>query len=235
MKTTGDCSSLLATKARRRFVKHRLCDSFHLVTTTILQEPLAYWSGNTPFPLIINDCHMVASQPLGLCDRVIVLMSSHIVHVASQLGRLCGRIKWFMKYVSGNYENKTTQFPLFTATVGCHILFKMIISKNLCPLSLRLCVDTYVCTFIPKFKLVHVSLPFRFLSLVGGSVDQIGSASLKQCVESKVKTSSVEELARTVDTTPETLRLIIDGLTLPPGFDIRQSKTHTDILISTHF
>lgn len=69
------------------------------------------------------------------------------------------------------------------------------------------------------------SLLSRFLSLVGGSVDQIGSTTLKHCVENKVKTSSVEELARTLDTTPETLKLIIDGLMQPPGFDIRQSKT----------
>lgn len=64
----------------------------------------------------------------------------------------------------------------------------------------------------------------RFLSIVDGSADQIGSAALQQCVESKVRSSSIEELARTVDTTPETLKLIIDGLTQPPGFDIRQSK-----------
>ncbi|KAI4812753.1 hypothetical protein KUCAC02_024121, partial [Chaenocephalus aceratus] len=63
----------------------------------------------------------------------------------------------------------------------------------------------------------------RFLSLVGGSADQIGSAGMRQCVESKVRTSSVEELAKTVDSTPETLKLIIDGLAQPPGFDIRQS------------
>uniref|UniRef100_A0A7N8XUV0 S1 RNA binding domain 1 n=1 Tax=Mastacembelus armatus TaxID=205130 RepID=A0A7N8XUV0_9TELE len=68
----------------------------------------------------------------------------------------------------------------------------------------------------------------RFLSLVGGSADHIGSLVLRQCVESKVSTSSVEELARTVDTTPETLKLIIDGLTQPPGFDIRQNFGQAD-------
>ncbi|XP_062286308.1 S1 RNA-binding domain-containing protein 1 [Scomber scombrus] len=68
----------------------------------------------------------------------------------------------------------------------------------------------------------------RFLSVVGGSADQIGSAGLQQCVENKVKTSSVEELARTMDTTPETLKLIIDGLTQPPGFDIRQNFGQAD-------
>ncbi|KAM8738438.1 S1 RNA-binding domain-containing protein 1 isoform 1-T1 [Acanthopagrus schlegelii] len=68
----------------------------------------------------------------------------------------------------------------------------------------------------------------RFLSIVDGSADQIGSAALQQCVESKVRSSSVEELARTVDTTPETLKLIIDGLTQPPGFDIRQNFGQAD-------
>ncbi|XP_051232141.1 S1 RNA-binding domain-containing protein 1 [Dicentrarchus labrax] len=68
----------------------------------------------------------------------------------------------------------------------------------------------------------------RFLSIVGGSADQIGSAGLRQCVESKVRTSSIEELAKTVDTTPETLKLIIDGLTQPPGFDIRQNFGQAD-------
>ncbi|XP_075931908.1 S1 RNA-binding domain-containing protein 1 [Anarhichas minor] len=68
----------------------------------------------------------------------------------------------------------------------------------------------------------------RFLSLVGGSADQIGSPGLQRCVDSKVRTSSVEELAKTLDTTPETLKLIIDGLTQPPGFDIRQNFGQAD-------
>ncbi|XP_015252840.1 PREDICTED: S1 RNA-binding domain-containing protein 1 [Cyprinodon variegatus] len=68
----------------------------------------------------------------------------------------------------------------------------------------------------------------RFLSLVGGSVDQIGSAGLKQFVENKVTTSCIEELAKKVDATPETLKLIIDGLTQPPGFDIRQNFGQAD-------
>ncbi|KAM3605670.1 uncharacterized protein V6R79_002680 [Siganus canaliculatus] len=68
----------------------------------------------------------------------------------------------------------------------------------------------------------------RFLSIMNGSVDQIGSAGLRHCVESKVKSGSIEDLARTVDTSPETLRLIIDGLTQPPGFDIRQNFGQAD-------
>ncbi|XP_017283934.1 S1 RNA-binding domain-containing protein 1 [Kryptolebias marmoratus] len=68
----------------------------------------------------------------------------------------------------------------------------------------------------------------RFLSLVGGNVDQIGSTALRSSVENKVKMSCVEELAKAVDTTPETLKLIIDGLSQPPGFDIRQNFGQAD-------
>ncbi|XP_068597742.1 S1 RNA-binding domain-containing protein 1 [Brachionichthys hirsutus] len=68
----------------------------------------------------------------------------------------------------------------------------------------------------------------RLLSIVGGSPDQIGSAGLRQSVERKVGSSSMEELARTVDTTAETLKLIIDGLTQPLGLDIRQNFGRAD-------
>lgn len=88
------------------------------------------------------------------------------------------------------------------------------------------CIYVYIsiyASFIFK-SFFYLFLLSRFLSIVGGSADQIGNADLRLCVESKVKSSSVEELLKTVDTTPETLKLIIDGLTQPPGFDIRQSK-----------
>lgn len=72
------------------------------------------------------------------------------------------------------------------------------------------------------------SVAERFLSIIGGNADQIGTAKLAQCVDNTVKNSSTEELARTLDTTPETLKLIIDGLTQPPGFDIRQNFGQAD-------
>ncbi|KAF3708044.1 S1 RNA-binding domain-containing protein 1 [Channa argus] len=68
----------------------------------------------------------------------------------------------------------------------------------------------------------------RFLAFVSGSSDQIGTEALRQCVESKVRSNNVEDLAKTLDTTPETLRLIIDGLTQPAGFDIRQNFGQAD-------
>lgn len=77
---------------------------------------------------------------------------------------------------------------------------------------------------------VFVPFSSRFLSIVGGSADPIGSSQLQQRVDNKLGSSSIEELAKTVDTSPETLKLITDGLTQPPGFDIRQSKSpHTHI------
>ncbi|KAB5581909.1 hypothetical protein PHYPO_G00180980 [Pangasianodon hypophthalmus] len=66
------------------------------------------------------------------------------------------------------------------------------------------------------------SLAMRFLSHIGGSLDQLGSAELQQQVKSTVMSSGLECLAQSLNTCPETLQLIVDGLTQPPGFDIRQ-------------
>ncbi len=74
---------------------------------------------------------------------------------------------------------------------------------------------------------------FRFLSQIGGSLDQMGSAALRQSIESSVKSRGLDVLAKSLDTTPETLQLIVDGLTQPPGFDIRQGKCLS--MICPHF
>ncbi|KAF4090151.1 hypothetical protein AMELA_G00048640 [Ameiurus melas] len=66
------------------------------------------------------------------------------------------------------------------------------------------------------------SLAMRFLSQIGGSLYQLGSTELQQQVKRTVMSSSLECLAQTLNTCPETLQLIVDGLTQPPGFDIRQ-------------
>ncbi|XP_073691180.1 S1 RNA-binding domain-containing protein 1 isoform X2 [Garra rufa] len=72
------------------------------------------------------------------------------------------------------------------------------------------------------------SIALRFLSQIGGSLDQMGSAALRQTIESSVKSSGLDVLAKSLDTTPETLQLIVDGLTQPPGFDIRQDFEQAD-------
>lgn len=53
----------------------------------------------------------------------------------------------------------------------------------------------------------------------------MGSAGLRQGIESSLKSRGLDVLAKSLDTTPETLQLIVDGLTQPPGFDIRQGKS----------
>lgn len=55
----------------------------------------------------------------------------------------------------------------------------------------------------------------------------MGTAVLRQSVESSVKNSGLDVLAKFLDTTPETLQLIVDGLIQPPGFDIRQGKNQS--------
>ncbi|KAJ7984975.1 hypothetical protein DPEC_G00360340 [Dallia pectoralis] len=72
------------------------------------------------------------------------------------------------------------------------------------------------------------AVALSFLSLVGGGVDQIGRPELKQCVEVSVNRQGLESLAKTLNTSPDTLQLIIDGLTQPPGFDIRQDFDQAD-------
>ncbi|KAL7877544.1 hypothetical protein SRHO_G00041870 [Serrasalmus rhombeus] len=71
-------------------------------------------------------------------------------------------------------------------------------------------------------------IAMRFLSQIGGSLDQLGSAELRQQVESSVRRSGLEALAQYLNTSPETLQLIVDGLTQPPGFDIRQDFEQAD-------
>uniref|UniRef100_A0A8C2L6S6 S1 RNA binding domain 1 n=1 Tax=Cyprinus carpio TaxID=7962 RepID=A0A8C2L6S6_CYPCA len=72
------------------------------------------------------------------------------------------------------------------------------------------------------------SIALRFLSQIGGSLDQMGSAGLRQGIESSLKSRGLDVLAKSLDTTPETLQLIVDGLTQPPGFDIRQDFEQAD-------
>ncbi|KAJ8248308.1 hypothetical protein GJAV_G00240620 [Gymnothorax javanicus] len=68
----------------------------------------------------------------------------------------------------------------------------------------------------------------RFLERVGGRVEDTGRPELKQRVETSVQQCGLEQLARTLSTTPETLQLIVDGLTQPSGFDIRQNFEQAD-------
>ncbi|KAI1894420.1 hypothetical protein AGOR_G00115620 [Albula goreensis] len=72
------------------------------------------------------------------------------------------------------------------------------------------------------------SIAMRFLQRIGGRVEDTGRPELKQRVEASVQHSGLEALAGTLETTPETLQLIMDGLTQPSGFDIRQNFEQAD-------
>uniref|UniRef100_A0A8C2Q476 S1 RNA binding domain 1 n=1 Tax=Cyprinus carpio TaxID=7962 RepID=A0A8C2Q476_CYPCA len=74
------------------------------------------------------------------------------------------------------------------------------------------------------------SIALRFLSQIAGSLDQMGSAALRQSIESSVKSRGLEVLAKSLDTTPETLQLIVDGLTQPPGLVVRQADFKREIV-----
>ncbi|XP_064173426.1 S1 RNA-binding domain-containing protein 1 [Anguilla rostrata] len=71
-------------------------------------------------------------------------------------------------------------------------------------------------------------IAMRFLEHVEGRVEETGRPELKQRVEASVQRFGLEQLAKTLDTTPETLQLIVDGLTQPSGFDIRQGFEQAD-------
>ncbi|XP_023660157.1 S1 RNA-binding domain-containing protein 1 [Paramormyrops kingsleyae] len=72
------------------------------------------------------------------------------------------------------------------------------------------------------------STTLRFLALIKSEVQEVGQPELKWRVEDRVKLGGLEALARTLDTSPETLQLLVDGLTQPPGFDIRQDFEQAD-------
>ncbi|KAK1791087.1 hypothetical protein P4O66_002125 [Electrophorus voltai] len=72
------------------------------------------------------------------------------------------------------------------------------------------------------------SVAMRFLSQIGGGLEELGSAQLRQRVECCVGNRGLEPLAQSLNTCPETLQLIVDGLTQPPGFDIRQDFEKAD-------
>ncbi|KPP71056.1 hypothetical protein Z043_110064 [Scleropages formosus] len=66
-----------------------------------------------------------------------------------------------------------------------------------------------------------------FLGLTG-RMEEIGQQEMKERVEAALRRDSLEKLAKTLDTSLETLQLIVDGLTQPPSFDIRQNFEQAD-------
>uniref|UniRef100_A0A8D0DZ62 S1 RNA-binding domain-containing protein 1 n=1 Tax=Salvator merianae TaxID=96440 RepID=A0A8D0DZ62_SALMN len=68
----------------------------------------------------------------------------------------------------------------------------------------------------------------RFLTLIGGNPDDIGKPDMEQKINTMVKKEGLEGIAKCLNTTGQTLQIIIDGLTQPEGFDIRKDFDKPD-------
>lgn len=69
----------------------------------------------------------------------------------------------------------------------------------------------------------------RFLTLIGGSLNDIGKSEMQQKVNAIIEREGIDGIARMLNTTGHTLQIIIDGLTQPESFDIRKGKTFKGI------
>uniref|UniRef100_A0A670K2S7 S1 RNA-binding domain-containing protein 1 n=1 Tax=Podarcis muralis TaxID=64176 RepID=A0A670K2S7_PODMU len=72
------------------------------------------------------------------------------------------------------------------------------------------------------------NIAMRFLTLIGGSLSDIGKSAMQQNVDVIIKKEGLEGIAKKLNTTGQTLQIIIDGLTQPEGFDIRQDFDKPD-------
>ncbi|XP_069811075.1 S1 RNA-binding domain-containing protein 1 [Dendropsophus ebraccatus] len=72
------------------------------------------------------------------------------------------------------------------------------------------------------------NIAMRFLTLVGGSPDDIGSEKIQKLINGYVQQEGIDKVAERVKTTVLTLQLIIDGLCQPEGYDIRTEFDKTD-------
>ncbi|XP_051831161.1 S1 RNA-binding domain-containing protein 1 [Antechinus flavipes] len=65
------------------------------------------------------------------------------------------------------------------------------------------------------------NIAMRFLSLIGGSLSEIGKPEMQQKINSLVQKEGLEGIAKSLETTVHTLQIIIDGLSQPESFDFR--------------
>ncbi|KAM5252146.1 S1 RNA-binding domain-containing protein 1 isoform 2-T2 [Hipposideros larvatus] len=61
----------------------------------------------------------------------------------------------------------------------------------------------------------------RFLSLIGGTLCEIGTPEMQQKINSFLKKEEIKKIAGRLQTTENTLQIIIDGLSQPESFDFR--------------
>ncbi|XP_053568232.1 S1 RNA-binding domain-containing protein 1 [Bombina bombina] len=71
-------------------------------------------------------------------------------------------------------------------------------------------------------------LAMKFMSLVGGNSNDIGTEKMQKDVNNFIQKECIEPVAQKLNTTVHTLQLIIDGLCQPEGYDIRTEFDKTD-------
>ncbi|XP_066451649.1 S1 RNA-binding domain-containing protein 1 [Eleutherodactylus coqui] len=71
-------------------------------------------------------------------------------------------------------------------------------------------------------------IAMRFLALVSGSTDDIGTEKIQKQINGYVQQEGNDRVAEKVKTTVLTLQLIIDGLCQPEGYDMRTEFDKTD-------
>uniref|UniRef100_A0A8C3XAZ4 S1 RNA-binding domain-containing protein 1 n=1 Tax=Catagonus wagneri TaxID=51154 RepID=A0A8C3XAZ4_9CETA len=64
-------------------------------------------------------------------------------------------------------------------------------------------------------------IAMRFLSFIGGTLNEIGKPEMQQKINSFLEKEGIEKIAERLQTTAHTLQVIIDGLSQPETFDFR--------------
>uniref|UniRef100_A0A8D0RIL1 S1 RNA-binding domain-containing protein 1 n=1 Tax=Sus scrofa TaxID=9823 RepID=A0A8D0RIL1_PIG len=64
-------------------------------------------------------------------------------------------------------------------------------------------------------------IAMRFLSFIGGTLNEIGKPEMQQKINSFLEKEGIEKIAERLQTTVHTLQVIIDGLSQPETFDFR--------------
>ncbi|KAM3855530.1 S1 RNA-binding domain-containing protein 1 [Vipera latastei] len=72
------------------------------------------------------------------------------------------------------------------------------------------------------------NIAMRFLTLIGESHCQIGKSKMQQKVNSIIEREGMDGITKKLNTTKETLQIIIEGLTQPESFDIRKDFDQPD-------
>ncbi|XP_012873448.1 PREDICTED: S1 RNA-binding domain-containing protein 1 [Dipodomys ordii] len=71
-------------------------------------------------------------------------------------------------------------------------------------------------------------IAMRFLSFIGGTLYEIGKPEMKQKINSSLEKEGIEKTAERLQTSVQTLQVIMDGLSQPESFDFRTDFNKPD-------